>query len=80
METLIDRTDILCSKLDKKGIKYFRNPYVNIVTIDSKYISTNLAKKYNLVPDSHDDNPKWWKIVMMSHVKKGDVDKLLLEL
>jgi tyrosine decarboxylase / aspartate 1-decarboxylase len=79
MRQLIDRTSFICEKLDDWGVKYFRNPDINIITIDANYISKNLAEKYHLVPDDHHD-PKWFKIVVMPHVKQGIIDNFLNEL
>ena len=80
MRQLVDRTTIICDKLNELGIKYFRHPDLNIVTIDANYIESELAKKYHLVPDNHDENPNWYKIVVMSHVKQGIIDNFLNEL
>lgn len=63
------RTQFLCKELDKLNIKYFREPLMNIVTIQSEYIPESIAEKYGLVPDKHDSNNKWYKIVVMSHVE-----------
>lgn len=79
MQQLVDRTSFICEKLDHWGIGYFRNPDINIVTINSDYISQSLAQKYHLVPDSH-HHPKWFKIVVMPHVKPGIIDNFLAEL
>lgn len=68
MQTLITRADRLCSELDKKGVYYFREKDMNIVTIASESIKPDLAHKYGLVPESHNGNNKWWKIVIMDHV------------
>lgn len=80
MNQLLDKTTSLCCTLDELGVEYFRNPYVNIIAIKSKYISPALAKQYYLVPDTHDENPKWYKIVMMPHVKQGVLDNFILQL
>lgn len=80
MEHLLDKTASVCSKLDKLGIEYFREPKVNLITIKAEYISTQLAKKYNLIPNTSDEQPKWWKIVVMQHVKKGVLQQFLSEL
>ncbi|MFD1551283.1 aspartate aminotransferase family protein [Putridiphycobacter roseus] len=79
MERLIDRTDGICEKLDELNIPYYRNPYMNIVAMDAKYIPIEVAKKYHLVADDF-NNPKWWKIVTMMHVKKHVIDKFLIDL
>lgn len=60
---LLSKTDRLCDGLDNRGVSYFRNPSMNIIAIDRQFISKKLAKKYLLVPDSHEDEPRWWKIV-----------------
>ena len=80
MEKLIDQTDWACMKLDKLKIKYFREEYMNIITIDSNYISSALAKKYFLVADNAKGKTSWWKIVIMPHVKQGYIDAFLSEL
>ena len=80
IEKLQKKTDRLCSNLDERGVKYFRNPDVNIVTIKSEYITPKLAEKYLLVPDAHGDNAKWFKIVVMDHVQQGLLDRFLLDL
>lgn len=76
MNQLLDRTASICNGLDDMGVEYFHNPYVNIVAIKSQYISASLAKQFMLVPDNH-DNPKWYKIVMMPHVKPGIIDNFM---
>jgi len=53
---------------------------MNIVTIRAKYITEELAHKYMLVPDVHEANVKWWKIVVMDHVKQGLIDSFLSDL
>ncbi len=80
IEKLQKKTDRLCSNLDERGVEYFRNPDVNIVTIKSEYITPQLAEKYLLVPDAHGDNAKWFKIVVMDHVQQGLLDRFLLDL
>ncbi len=79
MQKLIDRTDSICDALTEMGIKYYRNPHMNIVTIDADYIPTTIAKKYHLVADDY-AQPKWWKIVAMTHVEKHVIDAFLLDL
>ncbi|MEQ8926820.1 MAG: pyridoxal-dependent decarboxylase [Fulvivirga sp.] len=77
---LLKKTDRLCDSFDERGIEYFRNPKMNIVTIKGKYIPEALAEKYLLVPESHDGVAKWYKIVVMDHVTQGLIDKFLMEL
>lgn len=63
------RTQFLCNELDKLEIKYFREPFMNIVTIHSEYIPESIAEKYDLVPQQHNSDNKWYKIVLMDHVE-----------
>jgi glutamate/tyrosine decarboxylase-like PLP-dependent enzyme len=80
MRNLSDKAKSLCKKLDKNGVEYYHNPYINIITIRGKYISPQLAKKYSLVPDIPDSNTNWYKIVVMDHVKQGVLDNFLMDL
>lgn len=63
------RTNWLCKQLDELAIPYFREPEMNIVAIRSSAIPKSVALKFNLVPQSHDDSNKWYKIVLMDHVE-----------
>jgi tyrosine decarboxylase / aspartate 1-decarboxylase len=63
------RTQFLCNELDSLNIKYFREPFMNIVTIHSESIPEKIAEKYDLVPQQHNENNRWYKIVVMDHVE-----------
>ncbi|MET3037853.1 aminotransferase class I/II-fold pyridoxal phosphate-dependent enzyme [Chryseobacterium sp. NRRL B-14859] len=76
---LINRTDYLCKALDEIGIKYFRNPDMNIVAIDCNEISEELADKYYLVADNY-LQPQWRKVVVMTHVTQEMIDSFLTDL
>jgi len=80
MQTLNERTDRFCNRLDELNIPYFRNPYINIVTMKAGYFSVDLAKKYHLVADSYEFEAKWWKVVVMAHVKQGILEQFLIDL
>lgn len=80
VQRLLAKTSRLCDNLSDRGVAYFRNPEMNIITIEGKYVSKELADKYVLVPDSHDGDVKWWKIVIMDHVRQGVIDSFLNEL
>lgn len=73
IHNLLSVTDWLCNELDKLGLEHFRNPLSNIVTIKAHQISSDLAHRFGLVPDAHDEDPEWYKIVVMNHVT---IDKL----
>ncbi len=77
---LLYRTQWLCNQLDSKSIVYFRHPGMNIVAIDANHISSALAIKYGLVPDSHTEHPHWYKIVVMDHVEIDYLQKFIMEL
>lgn len=68
------RTEWLCEQLDALNMKYFREPFMNIVTIQAGYITPELVKKFDLVPQKHDDTNQWYKIVIMDHV---EIDHLM---
>ena len=74
------RTDWLCKQLDALNISYFREPNMNIVTISSEYISKSLEEKYDLVPQKHDENNKWYKIVIMDHVEVDHLSTFIADL
>lgn len=79
MHQLLDKTNSLCAALDELAVKYYHNPYLNMVSIRSEYVSPELARKFMLVPDNHEE-PAWYKIVMMPHVKKGVLDQFISQL
>ena len=63
------RAQYLCNELDKLNIKYFREPFMNIVTIHAEAIPHQIAEKYDLVPQQHNEKNRWYKIVLMDHVE-----------
>lgn len=80
MKTLQDRTQRLCKRLEAMGVEYYNNKNINIVTMRAKYITPEIAHKYVLVPDTHEGQPNWYKIVMMPHVRQGVIDRFVEEL
>lgn len=77
---LLEKTNRLCDQLTDMGIEYYRNPCMNIVTIKSSQIDPQVAREFMLVPDTHDENPNWYKIVVMDHVTQGQLDRFLLQI
>ena len=63
------RTQFLCNELDKLEIAYFREPFMNIVTIHAENIPEKVAQAFDLVPQQHSKENKWYKIVLMDHVE-----------
>ena len=80
VSTLQGRTDFLCRELDKIGVNYFREPFMNIVTIHAEYISREIANRFKLVPQSHLNDNKWYKIVVMNHVEPEHLITFIAEL
>lgn len=80
INTLLLRTEWFCSQMDNLNIEYFRDPYMNIVTLKSKYVPENLALKFGLVPDTHDGTNSWYKVIIMDHVEIDDLLKFVNEL
>ena len=74
------RTQYLCNELDKLHIKYFREPFMNIVTIHAESIPSEIAEKYDLVPQQHNDQNRWYKIVLMDHVEVEHLTTFIDEL
>lgn len=71
------RTSWFCKELDTLGIDYFRNPFMNIVTIKASYISDQLADQFDLVPQKHDETNQWYKVIVMEHVEIEHLTLLL---
>jgi glutamate/tyrosine decarboxylase-like PLP-dependent enzyme len=71
---LQQRTEWMCQQLQELSISFYRHPKSNIITIESEFISAEVANEFGLVPDKH-HNPSWYKIVIMEHVT---IEKLLL--
>jgi len=63
------RTQYLCKQLEELKIEYYREPFMNIVTIKAKYIPNEIVNNYDLVPQQHQGDNKWYKIVLMDHVE-----------
>ena len=80
INTLLLRTEWFCKQLNKLDIEYFRDPFMNIVTLKSKYVLAELAQKYGLVPETHNGDNNWYKVIMMDHVEIDDLSKFIDEL
>lgn len=74
------RTEWLCEQLDALDVKYFREPFMNIVTIQAQYITKELEEKYDLVPQKHDKGNLWYKIVIMDHVEVDHLSTFISDL
>ena len=80
LNTLLYRTDRCCYHLDLCGVRYYRHPKMNIITINAEDMPASLAEEFGLVPDTHEGVANWYKIVVMDHVEiemlKAFTDKL----
>ncbi|MCF6280516.1 MAG: pyridoxal-dependent decarboxylase [Flavobacteriaceae bacterium] len=74
---LLMRTDWFCNQLDELDIAYYRHPKMNIITMKSDKISREIENKFDLVPETHDGNNKWYKVVIMDHVEINHLEDLL---
>jgi tyrosine decarboxylase/aspartate 1-decarboxylase len=74
------RADWLADKLTGLNIPFFRAGKSNIITIDANYISEDVAHKYGLVPNTHDGQPDWYKVVVMDHVTIDTMEPLINDL
>ncbi len=74
------RTQFLCNELDKLNVSYFREPFMNIVTIAAESIPKTLAAKYHLVPENHHGDNHWYKIVVMHHVEVSHLTTFIADL
>lgn len=70
------RTEWMCNELRLLGIQFYRNPYSNIIAIQSSFVNEKTASLFGLVPDSH-SVPKWYKIVIMEHVMMEKLTSLI---
>lgn len=80
ISVLLMRTNWFCKQLDELNIKYYREQNMNIVTMHADYIPHEMALKYDLVPEQHNDNNKWYKVVIMDHVEIDNLMQLINDL
>lgn len=74
------RTSWLCAQLDDLGIAYFREPFMNIVTIKADYITDAMARRFDLVPQKHNTDNQWYKVIVMDHVEVSHLELLIAAL
>ncbi len=73
------RTQWFCEQLQSLGIDFYRHPDSNIITIKSEFLTSEIARKYGLVPDNH-QTPRWYKVVVMEHVSLEKLHPLIDDL
>jgi glutamate/tyrosine decarboxylase-like PLP-dependent enzyme len=77
---LLYRTKWCCEQLDGLCVRYYRHPKLNIIAMDAAFIPSSLADKYGLVPDTHEGESAWYKIVVMEHVEMDDLQCFINDL
>jgi tyrosine decarboxylase/aspartate 1-decarboxylase len=77
---LLRRTDRLCEQLTSLGVRFFREPTMNVIAMYAADVPNGLRERYLLVPESHEGEPRWLKIVVMPHVSDALIDTFLAEL
>jgi len=78
-EELVARTDRLVASLGELGIRHFRQPGMNIVTLAATDVPAPVAAAHQLVADDH-ARPRWFKVVVMDHVDDQLIDRFLEDL
>jgi glutamate/tyrosine decarboxylase-like PLP-dependent enzyme len=74
---LLRRTDHLCAGLRALEVPFYRHPSMNVVALRAGEVPPEVAHEYHLVPDTHDSEPAWWKIVVMDHVRVPVIEEFL---
>ena len=77
---LLYRTNWCCEQLNRLGKRYYRQPEMHIIPIKATEIPRKLAWKFGLVPDKHEGDPGWYKIVVMDHVELDHLQLFIHEL
>ena len=80
MQKLIAETDKICVALDELGVNYYRNPYLNIVSMQADQIPQGIPQRYRLVSDNFKEEPRWWKVVVMQHTLGKVVDRFIADM
>ncbi|PZF71323.1 pyridoxal phosphate-dependent decarboxylase family protein [Taibaiella soli] len=74
---LLYRTDWCCAALNEIGIRYYRHPKMNIITMLADDVPQEIAMHYGLVPDTHHGHTEWYKIVVMDHVELDQLQQFI---
>lgn len=77
---LVDRAARLCDTLTELGVRHYRHLDMNVVTMRAQDIPDGITHRWHLVPDTHDGDPQWVKIVVMEHVDDAALDRFVDEL
>ena len=80
IHVLTYRADWLAENLKNLNIPFFRAGKSNIITIAANYVTEDVANTYGLVPNTHDGNPDWYKVVVMDHVTIDSMEPMIRDL
>jgi len=80
MQNLLQETDKLCAALDELQVNYYRNPYLNIVSMQADQVPAGIPQRYRLVSDNFNEEPRRWKIVVMQHTLGKVVDRFIADM
>jgi tyrosine decarboxylase / aspartate 1-decarboxylase len=79
-QQLVAKSLWFCQQLEARGIRYFHQEGMNIITLYAEDIDREVALKFDLVPKCHGDRNKWWKVVVMEHVSKERLEAFLSQI
>jgi glutamate/tyrosine decarboxylase-like PLP-dependent enzyme len=77
---LIRRAERLAASLRAAGVRFFREPSMNLIAMRAADVPARLRERYMLVPDRHEGRAEWLKIVIMDHVTDDILDRFLADL
>lgn len=77
---LLRIADVLCEGLRERGVRFFREPAMNLVTMRIEDVPAEVIERYQLVPDVHGPEAQWVKVVVMPHVQEAHIERLLADL
>ncbi len=82
---LMVRTDAFCVALHGRGIRFFREPGMNVIAIAANHVPSTVVDAFGLVADRHGravegEGPSWYKVVVMDHVRAESLLALVASL
>jgi glutamate/tyrosine decarboxylase-like PLP-dependent enzyme len=80
MNLLLQETNRLCGVLKELNIPFYRNPHMNIISMNAPAVPVEVTQKYRLVSDDFEGEAKWWKIVVMPHTVGKVIDSFIKDL
>lgn len=75
IEGLLQKSERFRQSLSGCTISYFNHEHSNKFAFRAKHITPEIAKAFRLIPNSQ-ENPNWYKCVIMNHVTDYDLNSL----